>query len=185
MGAIQSPYGSGGSSLPTPVTVPNGGTGQASVVAYTPVLGGTTATNPFQSVATLGNAGAPLVSQGAAALPVFTAALAPVVFALTDGASIAVNAANGNVQTVTLGGNRTIAAPSNPLPEQPLIFELKQDTSGSRTVTWTSGAGGYTFGTGSAPTLTTTASATDYVGFRYSAIVGKWCYMGSEVLGFS
>jgi hypothetical protein len=176
-------YG-GGSSITTPVSVPNGGTGAASLAAYAVVTGGTTATNQVQQVGTLGNAGNPLVSGGPGAVPDF-GALATVTIALADGASIEVNAAAGNQFTVTLGGNRTMAAPTNPLDGQVLIFELKQDATGSRTVTWTAGAGGYAFGTGAAPTLTTTAGATDYVGFRYSAIVGKWCFMGAETLGFS
>jgi hypothetical protein len=176
-------YG-GGSSITTPVSVPNGGTGGASLAAYAVVTGGTTATNQVQQVATLGNAGNPLVSGGPGAVPDF-GALATVVIGLTDAATILVNAAAGNQLTVTLAGNRTMGIPSNPIDGQVIIFELKQDATGSRTVTWTSGAGGYAFGTGSAPTLTTTAGATDYVGFRYSAIVGKWCFQGAETLGFS
>jgi len=85
---------------------------------------------------------------------------------------------------VTLGGSRTMGAPSNPVNGQPLIFQLTQDGTGSRTITWTSGAGGYTFGAGAAPTLSTAINTTDLVGFRYSAVVGKWCFQGSQ-LGFS
>ena len=186
MTAIQNPYsGGGGSSLPTPVSVPNGGTGDASFIAYAPVLGGTTSTNGLQSVAALGGAGNPLVSGGAGAVSSFTIGTAPIVTALTDAATILVNAQLGNYFTVTLGASRTMGAPSNPVSGQFIEFEIKQPSSaGPDTVSWTGGAGGYSFGASGAPTLSVTNSLTDVVGFRYSAAVGKWLYQGSQ-LGYS
>lgn len=167
----------------TPVTVPNGGTGDASFIAYTPLVGGTTATNPVQSVAALGTSGMPLSSAGAGAVPAFGPAAAPV-FTLVDGASIAVDASKGNYATVSIAGNRTIAAPSNAVNGQFLIFEVTQGAGGSHTLAWTSGAGGFSFGSGSAPTLSVTAAQTDLIGFRYSATVGKWLFQGAQT-GFS
>jgi hypothetical protein len=108
-------------------------------------------------------------------------ALTPV--ALTDAASIVVDASQGSYFTVTLGGNRTVAAPSNPTDCQHITFEVKQDGTGSRTLAWTSGAGGFSFGAGSAPTITATAAATSLVEFSYSARVGKWLFR-NDVLGF-
>lgn len=109
--------------------------------------------------------------------------LAPKVVILTDAATIAVNASAGNEQRVTLGGNRTMGAPSGPADGQVITFELVQDATGSRTVTWTGGTGGYDFGSGSAPTLSTAAHAVDMAAFRYSAVAaagaGAWCYLGS------
>lgn len=55
--------------------------------------------------------------------------------AATDAATITFNLANGAIQTVTLGGNRTLAI-SNPVAGQSFILILKQDGSGGRTVTW-------------------------------------------------
>jgi hypothetical protein len=116
---------------------------------------------------------------GGATVPAY---LAPNVTALTDGASIALNAALGNDFTVTLGGNRTMAAPSNPINGQKITVEVTQDGTGSRTLAWTTGTGGYSFGSGSAPTLSTAANAVDLLAFRYSAkaggATGRWCYMG-------
>lgn len=117
---------------------------------------------------------------GGATLPAY---LAPKVTALTDGSSIATNAALGNDFSVTIAGNRTMAAPSSPLDGQKIMYAIKQDTTGSRLITWTSGTGGFSFGSGSAPTLSTTASDLDLVAFRYSAAAGgatgRWCYMGA------
>lgn len=55
----------------TDVPVADGGTGRSTATAYTPVCGGTTTTNPLQSVASAGSSGQPLLSGGAAALPTY------------------------------------------------------------------------------------------------------------------
>lgn len=107
------------------------------------------------------------------------AELAPKVVALTDAATVLVNAALGNDFYVTLGGNRTMGAPSNPADGQKITFEVIQDGTGSRTLTWTGGAGGYAFGSGTAPTLSTAAGATDQAAFRYSARKNAWLYLGT------
>ena len=56
-----------------PITVPQGGTGVSSTTAYAVLCGGTSSTNPIQSVASLGNSGDVLTSNGAGALPTFQA----------------------------------------------------------------------------------------------------------------
>ncbi len=109
--------------------------------------------------------------------------LQPAVSALTDGANIATNAALGNYFTVVLAGNRTMDAPTNPTNGQVIIYELKQDATGTRTITWSSAAGGFSFGASAAPTLSTAAAKIDLVAFRYSTTAAKWLYMGSQ-LGF-
>lgn len=54
-----------------PAQVAKGGTGAASHTAYAVLCGGTTSTGPIQSIASLGNAGQVLKSNGAGALPTF------------------------------------------------------------------------------------------------------------------
>ena len=107
-------------------------------------------------------------------------AVAPAVVQLTDGATISLDASLGNDFRVTLGGNRTIAAPANPADGQVIVFLLTQDGTGTRTVTWNSA---YNFGTAGTPSLTTTASKTDLIGFKYYEPSGKWLCTGS-VFGF-
>ena len=110
--------------------------------------------------------------------------LAPAVVALTDAATIAVNAALGNDFRVTLGGNRTMGAPSNPVDGQDITFLITQPGSGGPyTVTWASGSAGYDFGTAGAPTLSTAANKRDMVAFKYCAAATAWLCMGSA-LGF-
>ena len=78
--------------------------------------------------------------------------------ALTDGASIATNCALSNVFTVTLGGNRTLANPTNMLAGATYIWLIKQDATGSRTLAYGSA---FKFTAATAPTLSTTANTMD------------------------
>ncbi len=54
-----------------PVPVSGGGTGDTSFTAYAVICGGTTSTDPLQSVASVGTTGQVLMSNGAGALPTF------------------------------------------------------------------------------------------------------------------
>jgi hypothetical protein len=97
--------------------------------------------------------------------------LVEAVVILTDGANIATDASLGNIFTVTLGGNRTLDNPTNAASGQVIIYRIKQDGSGSRTITWGSD---FRFSGGTAPTLTTTANRTDYIHFAYDAADARW-----------
>lgn len=112
----------------------------------------------------------------------FTGAMAPAVSALTFGTTINVNAALGNVFTVTLAASTgTIANPTNPVDGQVIRIRITQDSTGSRTVSWgTAYDWGSTGGSANtAPTLTTTASKTDILGFEYNAATSKWMYLSA------
>lgn len=54
---------------------------------------------------------------------------------LTDAATIVVDATLGEVFRVTLGGNRTLANPTGAYDGQYLMFEIRQDGTGGRTIT--------------------------------------------------
>lgn len=83
-------------------------------------------------------------------------------YGLTDGATIALDWNNGNVQKVTLGGNRTFTF-ANPKTGGRYLIVLKQDATGSRTITWPT----IKWQGGSAPTLTTTANKVDLITIIY------------------
>lgn len=53
---------------------------------------------------------------------------------LTDAATIAIDAAVGPQYMVTLGGNRTLGNPTNPLAGQDIVILVAQDGTGSRTL---------------------------------------------------
>lgn len=55
----------------TPSTVAGGGSGRSSATAYAVICGGTTATGPEQSIASVGTSGQVLTSNGAGNLPTF------------------------------------------------------------------------------------------------------------------
>jgi hypothetical protein len=94
------------------------------------------------------------------------------VVALTDDVTISPNCGTTDLGTVTIAGNRTIANPTGtPTDDQKLRFRIKQDATGSRLLTWGSA---YRFVGGVTPTLTTTASKIDLVGFNYNAADSKW-----------
>jgi len=77
---------------------------------------------------------------------------------LTDAASIAVNFALGNNFLVTVGGNRTLAAPTNAVAGQTGQIYVIQDGTGGRTLSYNSV---YQFVSGAAPTLSTGAADVD------------------------
>lgn len=92
----------------------------------------------------------------------FTAAQRGAVVALTDGATITPDFALANNFSVTLGGNRTLANPTNLTAGQSGAIVITQDGTGSRTLAYGSY---FKFPTGTAPTLTTTASAVDVLAY--------------------
>lgn len=88
----------------------------------------------------------------------FSAAQRGAITALTDGATITPDFALANNFSVTLGGNRTLANPSNLTAGQSGAIFITQDGTGSRTLAYGSF---WDFSGGTAPTLTTTANAVD------------------------
>ena len=82
---------------------------------------------------------------------------------LTDGASISWDASANQVTSVTLAGDRTFNAPTNMKDGGVYVLSLIQDATGTRLIsTWNSV---FKFAAGTAPTLTTTASARDVLVF--------------------
>ena len=84
------------------------------------------------------------------------------VTALSDGATITIDMATACHHSVTLGGNRTFAAPSNQVIGQSGSLFITQDGTGSRTASFNSA---FKFVGGTAPTLTTTAAAVDRIDY--------------------
>lgn len=89
--------------------------------------------------------------------------------ALTDGATINTNASLSNHFRVTLGGNRTLANPTNLQDGQIITYKIKQDGTGGRTLAFGSM---FKWVGGIAPTLTATAGARDFLSVQYFADEG-------------
>ena len=91
---------------------------------------------------------------------------APSYVELADAPTITVDWSKGSIQAVTLGGNRALTF-LNGQKGGKYMLRLRQDATGSRTVTWPSsvhwpGANG--------PTLTTMAGKADYIVFIYNGV---------------
>jgi hypothetical protein len=95
------------------------------------------------------------------------------VVALTDATDVATDAALGNFFTVTLGGNRTLANPTNPTANQRAIWRVTQDATGGRTLALgTSFRLDPNFGT-SLP-LSSVPAKVNYIGAVYNPTDSKW-----------
>tara|TARA_A100001037_G_C15131499_1_gene628920 strand:+ start:832 stop:1470 length:639 start_codon:yes stop_codon:yes gene_type:complete len=77
---------------------------------------------------------------------------------LTDASTIAWDASANQVTSVTLGGNRTLGASTNQVDGGVYVISVIQDGTGGRTLSFNSN---YKFAGGTAPTVTSTASARD------------------------
>lgn len=91
---------------------------------------------------------------------------------ISDGATLATDASLGSQFQVTIAGNRTLGAPTNPRDGQKVVWRIKQDGTGNRTLTFNAI---FRFGT-TIPsiTLTTTAGKIDYIGAIYNSDDTKW-----------
>jgi hypothetical protein len=139
-----------------PVTSVNGQTG---IVNLTAANVGAAATSHSHAVADV--TGLQTALDGKAALAsaqTFAGAQRGGITALTDGATITPDASANNYFSVTLGGNRTLANPTNLVAGQGGSIIITQDGTGSRTLSYGTA---WDFAGGTAPTLTTTAGAVD------------------------
>ena len=164
--------------------------GVASSIGFTPV-GNISATDVQSAVAEVDseklakasnlsdvtNAATARSNLGAAGLSTaqsFTAAQRGAISALTDGATITPDFSLANNYSVTLGGNRTLANPTNITAGQSGAIVITQDGTGSRTLSY----GSYwKFSNGTAPTLTTTANAIDVLAYFVESstrITARW-----------
>ncbi len=88
--------------------------------------------------------------------------------ALTDGASVAVDASLSNNFTWTLTGSHTLANPTNLTAGMVLNFTIDMDATGG----WTPSFGSaYKFPGGTAPTWVTTASAKNFMSCYYDGTI--------------
>jgi hypothetical protein len=81
-------------------------------------------------------------------------------FTANSSTAITLALTNGTVQIITLTGNATITMPTATSGKSFIMF-LKQDATGSRTVTWST----VKWSGGTTPTITSTASKQDIISF--------------------
>ena len=146
------------------------------------ILDGVTSTAAelnYSDLATLGtSAASKVLTANANNLTTVSGALANVEDVLTDGSTVAWNVINSPVAKLTLGGNRTLSAPSGttPISGQFISLLIIQDGTGGRTISWNAA---YEFALDTAPTLTATANLGDLFTFRYNG--AKWLEVGRNL----
>jgi len=166
------------------ITLTPKGTGEVVIAAGNLNYGATavTATGAelnYSDLATLGtSAASKVLTADANNLTTVSGAVANVEDTLTDGATITWNVINSPVAKVTLGGNRTLSAPSGTTPISGQFVSLLaiQDGTGGRTISWNAA---YEFAADTAPTLTATANLGDLFTFRYNG--AKWLEVGRNL----
>jgi len=94
-----------------------------------------------------------------------------------SGTALTLDFVSGNCQALTLTGNCTLTF-LNTKPAGRYLLELKQDGTGSRTVTFPSEV---KWSGGVAPTLTTTASKTDIITLYFNGT----SYVGAYTLNYT
>ena len=119
--------------------------------------------NTFTSVVTFNGTA---VSIEASATVVKKQVYSPVV-SLTDATSISLDLSTGNSFAVTLGGNRTLANPSNAIAGQVGYIYVYQDGTGFRTLSF---GDSYRFAKGAAPVMTTSIGAVDMLVFSVRGV---------------
>ena len=156
------------------VVIPEGGLTLGSTA-----ISSTAAEINYNDISTLGtSAASKTLTADANGLTKITGAVLNVEDTLTDQATIAWDVIASPVAKVTLGANRTIAAPSGSTPAagQFIALTVIQDGTGSRTLTWNAT---YEFTEDTAPTLTTTANKGDLFIFKYNG--SKWLEVGRNL----
>lgn len=96
---------------------------------------------------------------------------------LVDAATINWNLAFGLSAVVSLGGNRTMAEPTNGGGGDTITLTVIQDGTGSRTIAWDSA---FLFPGGTPPTLSTGAGALDILHFSFGG-GSVYQYLGAQL----
>jgi len=120
--------------------------------------------------------GTELVNFNDAGYSSFTSAALNPETTLTDSTTVSWNALTQPVAKLTLGGSRTLSAPTGGAAGQYISLLAIQDSTGSRTITWNAV---YEFKDDTAPTLTTTSNKGDIFTFRYNG--SKWLEVGRNL----
>ena len=136
----------------------------SAAIDATKIADGSVTSTEFQYINTLSSNAQTQIDAKAAtsSANTWTAGQRGEITALTSATTITIDMADSNNFSCTLAHNATFANPSNLTAGQSGSIFLTQDGSGSRTASWGTD---WDFAGGTAPTLTTTASAVDRIDY--------------------
>ena len=115
----------------SPLPVIEGGTGVRSTTTYAVLCGGTTSTNPIQSIASVGTAGQVLTSNGAGALPTFQNGINFATYTNVNTSPYVVLSTDEYLSVDSSGGAITIQLPNAATLSR--IFDIKDRTGSAPT----------------------------------------------------
>ncbi len=95
------------------------------------------------------------------------------VVVLVDGSTVNIDASLGNIFYLNAEGDRTLAAPTNPIDGQKIIIR-HYAAGANRTLSLASGAGGFSFGTTIIALSSTASGTSDYIGCIYNGSTNLW-----------
>lgn len=146
------------------------GGGGGAVASVDGRIGTVTLTDLYVAAAKLGAANGAAALNAAGRVPAAQLGQAPV--NLTDAATITTDASLSNQFRVTLGGNRTLGNPTNGFDGQVVMWSVKQDPTGGRTLALDTK---FRLGTDiTTVVLSTTAGKTDKLGAQYNQADDRW-----------
>jgi hypothetical protein len=145
-------------------TIVNADINASAAIDATKIADGSVTSTEFQYINTLSSNAQTQIDTKAAVgtANTWTAGQRGEITALTSAATITIDMADSNNFSCTLAHNAAFANPSNLTAGQSGSIFLTQDGSGSRTASWGTN---WDFAGGTAPTLTTTASAVDRIDY--------------------
>lgn len=158
--------------LSTTLAVASGGTGQTTASAAINALLPDQTSSSSKVLATNGSASSWVTAVRPTVATAFTAQQNFAQATLTDGSSISWDLSAAQAAIVTLGGNRTLANPSNLVAGGTYVLIVVQDGTGTRTLAYGTA---YKWPGGTAPTLSTAAGSIDVLTFISD---------GTKMLGF-
>lgn len=137
------------------------------------VTNAATATNPtITASGSDANVGVTIMGKGAGAVKMGNA-MAETSTLLTDGATITLDASLANIFRIVALGDRTLLAPTNPTTGQKIVIRHNA-SGGARTLTLTTGANGFRFGSDITTISQTASGKTDYIGAIWNTTDTVW-----------
>ena len=141
-------------------------TSTSSTITSNKVFSGTvitSGTNTFTSTTTHSGTAVFNAQISATSSATFSGAVGTPIVSLSAATSVALDLSSGNDFGITLGNATTLVNPTNAKIGQTGTIAVKQDGTGSRTLSY---GDAYNFASGTAPTLSTAAAATDILIYK-------------------